>query len=220
MPKFLIVAATKQEIQPLLTHFNISAILKDGLFLSDSGPDISILITGVGMVNTAYHMGRYSHNLFDYVVNIGVCGSFKRDLGVGELVNVVEDTLSEMGAEDDHTFIKYAEMNLGGTNTFKNNFVANIPQINNLKKVKGITVNKVHGNDDSIKNIVALFNPDVESMEGAAFFRGCGRLSENYFQIRAVSNYAEKRDKSKWDIPLAINNLNSFVVTLITDLDK
>lgn len=220
MPKFLIVAATKQEIQPLLTHFNINVTSENGLFMCDNDPDISILITGVGMVNTAYNMGRYSHNLFDYVINIGVCGAFKRDLKIGELVNVTEDVLSEMGAEDDLTFIKYAEMGLGGTNIFKNNLVANIPAVNSLKKVNGITVNKVHGNDESVKNIVALFNPDVESMEGAAFLRGCRRLSENYFQIRAISNYVEKRDKSKWNMPLAINNLNSFVVTLITDLNK
>jgi futalosine hydrolase len=77
----------------------------------------------------------------------------------------------------------------------------------------------VHGNEDSIRTITNLFSPDIESMEGAAFFRGCNRLSENYFQVRAVSNYVEKRDKSKWDIPLAINNLNNFCITLINDLN-
>ena len=44
-------------------------------------------------------------------------------------------------------------------------------------------------------------------MEGAAFFAGCKRL-DNFTQIRAVSNYVEKRDKSKWNISLAIENLN------------
>jgi len=220
MPKFLIVAATKQEVQPLLTHFNIAITHDDAIFTSDNGLDISVLITGVGMVNTAYNMGRYSHNTFDHIINVGVCGAFDRDLKLGEVVIVTEDTISEMGAEDDNLFIKYSEMNLGGTNIYKHHIRFQHPSMDLLKKVKGITVNKVHGNENSIKNVSSLFGAQVESMEGAAFFRGCNGLSENYYQLRAVSNYVEKRDKSKWNMPLAINNLNSFVVTLITDLNK
>lgn len=220
MPKFLIVAATKFEVAPLLEHFKIKTHTEEGMFLADDGPDLSILITGVGMVNTAYHMGRSSHNLFDHVINIGVCGTFNRSIQIGEVVNVIEDTISEMGAEDDNLFIKYADMNLGGTNIYHSNLTVDNLKLNNLKKVKGITVNKVHGNEESIKKTAALFDADVESMEGAAFLRGCTRLSENYYQLRAVSNYVEKRDKSKWNMPLAINNLNAFVVSLITDLNK
>lgn len=220
MPKFLIVAATKQEIQPLLTHFNVVVTSDNGLFTSNSEPNISILITGVGMVNTAYQMGRYSHTIFDHVINVGVCGAFDRGLKLGEVVVVVEDILSEMGAEDDNLFIKYTEMNLGGTNVYKQHIRFQNPSMDLLKKVNAITVNKVHGNENSIKNVSSLFDAHVESMEGAAFFRGCNALSENYYQLRAVSNYVEKRDKSKWNMPLAINNLNSFVVNLITDLNK
>jgi futalosine hydrolase len=220
MPKFLIVAATKFEIAPLLDHFKIRVRADEGLFIATEGPDLSVLITGVGMVNTAYYMGRSSHNLFDHVINMGVCGAFNRNIKIGEVVNVIEDVISEMGAEDENLFIKYADMNLGGTNIYHSHFTTENAKLNNIKKVKGITVNKVHGNDDSIKKVSAFFNADVESMEGAAFLRGCSRLSDNYYQLRAVSNYVEKRDKSKWNMPLAINNLNDLVVSLITDLNK
>lgn len=220
MPKFLIVSATKFEVQPLLAHFKISVRPDDGLFSTDSGPDLSVLITGVGMVNTAFALGRYSHNMFDYIVNIGVCGAINRDLKVGELVNIISDTLSEMGAENDNEFIKYGDLNLGGTNEFHNQVKFDYEPLEKLKKVAGITVNKVHGNEESILKLKQLFNADVESMEGAAFFRGCQRLSESYFQVRAVSNYVEKRDKSKWDLPQAIKNLNEFAIKLIEGLDK
>ncbi len=220
MPKFLIVVATKFEAQSFIDHFKINVYADTGFFVADEGPDITLLITGVGMVNTAYYLGRYSHNLFDHVINMGVCGAFNRSLHIGEVVNVIEDTLSEMGAEDDSNFIKYADMNLGGKNIFQSQIANDIALLNTLKKVKGITVNKVHGNTESIKAITSLFNADVESMEGAAFLRGCSRLSENYFQIRAVSNYVEKRDKSKWNMPLAINNLNDFVVNLVITLNS
>lgn len=220
MPKFLIVAATKFEIAPLLDHFKIKVHPDEGLFIATEGPDLSVLITGVGMVNTAYHMGRSSHNLFDHIINMGVCGAFNRNIKIGEVVNVIEDVISEMGAEDENLFIKYADMNLGGTNIYHSHFTTDNAKLNNLKKVKGITVNKVHGSDDSIKKVSAFFNADVESMEGAAFLRGCSHLSESYYQLRGVSNYVEKRDKSKWNMPLAINNLNDLVVSLITDLNK
>ena len=219
MPKFLIVAATKFEMQPLLTHFNIDVDREEGLFIGQEGPDLSILITGVGMVNMAYYLGKHSHSLFDYVINMGVCGAFNHDLKIGNVVNVVEDTLSEMGAEDGDEFIKYADMNLPGKNVFQSQVHFTNSLLSSIKKVNGITVNRVHGNTENIKKINLLFNASVESMEGAAFLRGCSHLSENYFQVRAVSNYVEKRDKSKWNMPLAINNLNDFVVKLITDLD-
>lgn len=220
MPKFLIVSATKFEAQQLLEHFKISINGDEGLFSTGSGPDLSVLITGVGMVNTAFYLGRYSHNMFDYIVNIGVCGAINSDLRIGDLVNVTHETISEMGAENDTEFIKYGDLNLGGTNEYHNQINFEYPPLKNLPEVNGITVNTVHGNENSIIRLKNMFNADVESMEGAAFFRGCKHLSENYFQVRAVSNYVEKRDKSKWNLPLAINNLNMFTIKLIQDLNK
>lgn len=221
VPKFLIVAATRHEIQPLLSQFNVPVHSDEGAFISeDTSHDLTVIISGVGMVNTAYYLGRYSHNMFDYVINLGICGSFNHDIKIGEVVNVVSDIISELGAEDGDDFIKYEDLKLGGTNQYSNLIQFDYAPLNALKKVKGITVNKVHGNNTSIEKIQNLFSPDVESMEGAGFFRGCNRLSENYFQIRSVSNYVEKRDKSKWNIPSAIKNLNDFAIQLINDLNK
>lgn len=217
MPKFLIVAATAFEIKGVMDHFKITAQQETGLFSSDN---ITALISGVGMVNTAYHMGRLSHHDFDFVINAGVCGAFNRRLHIGEIVTVVTDTISELGAEDDQAFIKYPEMGLGGTHTYFPKTEKAGPLLSRLKPVNAITVNKVHGNDTSIQTTTALFNPDVESMEGAAFLRGCEDRGCDYFQLRAVSNYVEKRDKSKWNMPMAINNLNTFLIELITNLNK
>jgi futalosine hydrolase len=171
------------------------------------------------MVNTAFFLGSISNKVFDCIINIGICGAFSRDLQLGEVVNIVSDKLSEMGAEDGDTFIKYEELNLGGSADFTSNTNLNSKQLNNLKKVSAITVNKIHGNDNSISEIKKIFSPDVESMEGAAFFRACSTLSKNYFQIRSISNYVEKRDKTKWNIPIAITNLNEYIIKLITELN-
>ena len=81
--------------------------------------------------------------------------------------------------------------------------------------VHGITVNKVHGNDASIAKTKALFNADVESMEGAAFYLAASHLAPVVFQLRAISNLIEKRNKSAWQIPKAINELNQLLIQLI-----
>lgn len=217
MPKVLIVAATKLEIEPLLQHYNFN-VTGEGLFAALSCDDISVLITGVGMVNTAFQMGRYSNHAFDYVMNLGIAGAFNRSLKIGDVVIVAEDTIAEMGAEDGTGFIKYLDLNLGGTNEYKNDSKLKNPHLGGLNLVKAITVNKVHGNEASIKKIVELFNPDIESMEGAAFMRACTNMSANCMQLRAISNFVEKRDKSKWNITLAVKNLNTVAIDFIRAL--
>jgi futalosine hydrolase len=216
MTKLLIVAATQQEMQPFLTYWEINVLNDTGLFMSVSNENIHALITGPGMVNTAYYMGHYAHNDFSHLINVGICGAFDRNLKIGEVVNVVEDHLSEMGAEDGDDFIRYEDLGLGGTAKYKNR--CSVPV--DLKAVRGITVNTVHGCEETIEKARKRFSPEVESMEGAAFFRGCENLIGNCIQIRGVSNYVEKRDKSKWDIPLAIRNTNEYLIKLIEQLGK
>lgn len=220
MQKILIVAATRQEIEPFLTKYKVEPKYDTGFYTSGTSPGLAVLITGVGMVNTAHFIGRYFLSAFNITINLGICGAFNRNLKLGEVVNVTDDSLSEMGAEDGNEFIKYSDLNLGGTNNFHARLDDELDMVDHLKKVKGITVNTIHGNEDSIKKTVKLFNPDVESMEGAAFFRACEHLPGSCIQIRAVSNYVEKRDKSKWDIPLAVKNLSDFAIKLVEELQK
>lgn len=216
----LIVAATEFEVKPLLDYLKIDNAYPGLNFANnvENLKDVKVLITGVGMVNTAYMMGRYSNSLFDVVINAGVCGAFNQNLQLGQVVQVTQDILSEMGAEDDERFITFDELNLPGDYIFNQHITRNFENLNQFEKVKGITVNKVHGNATSIQKVQQVFNPDVESMEGAAFFAGCIRSGENYFQLRAVSNYVEKRDKSKWQMPLAIVNLNDALIRFIKEL--
>ena len=213
----LIVSATQFEVKPLLDFLNIKEAeigINKGIATIQEH-SVIVLITGIGMVNTAYMMGKYNKSSYDIVINVGVCGSFNRDLELGELVNITEDVLSELGAENGDTFLTYNELNLEGTHIFKNQFTSKNKYIHQLKEVKGITVNTIHGNETSILKVSSLYNPDIESMEGAAFFAACHQNINNFLQIRAVSNYVETRDKSKWKMPLAIENLNNFLITLL-----
>jgi futalosine hydrolase len=62
------------------------------------------------------------------------------------------------------------------------------------------------------KNYSNVLNVQIESMEGAAFFYACRQAGVPCMQIRAVSNYVEKRNRDNWQIGLAVKNLNTFAV--------
>ena len=45
-------------------------------------------------------------------------------------------------------------------------------------------------------------------MEGAALHYVCNMMDIRYCQLRSVSNAVGNRNKTDWNIPLAITNLN------------
>ena len=146
---------------------------------------------------------------YDLALNVGIAGSFYRNIKLGQLVEVREDILSELGAEDDEEFLSLDELELGEVE-FNATDKYQIKQ--QLRKVTAITVNTVHGNEDSISLIRERVNPTIETMEGAAFFYACEEANIPGLQVRAISNYVEKRNKENWNLALAVKNLNDWLV--------
>jgi len=189
----LIVAATKSEIT------------------SDKIRDLPILITGVGMVNMAINLTKeLNSNDYDLVINMGVAGCFSDEIKIGDVVEVVEDCFSEIGFENGESFSELSEFDI--KTKYK------VEGKTRLIKVRGITVNTVHGNKNLIHNIVERLHPDTESMEGATVFKVCEEMKVPCIQIRSISNKVEKRNKELWNLDLAISNLNIEVEKIITTL--
>jgi len=223
--RILFVAATEAEIGKLIADLrfsvydcdqgaNISCELRDAY----ARHDISTLITGVGMVATAYALGKHlATNHYDLVINLGIAGSFDRNIALGEVVEVTEDRFSELGAEDDEAFLTIDQLGFGES-IFKSTYV--LPGSLGIKKVSAITVNTVHGNEANIQKLISQINPQLESMEGAAFFYACKEANVPGIQIRAVSNYVEKRNRDAWQIGTSIKNLNTFAADLFTRKDS
>ena len=72
----------------------------------------------------------------------------------------------------------------------------------------------------SIQKIVKQFSPDIESMEGAATFYVAKQENTPVIQIRSISNLVEKRNKMNWNTPLAIKNLNQWLIQFITEINN
>jgi futalosine hydrolase len=225
--KILIVAATRFEVRPLTDHF--AFIHKENDSLSHfryRNSDVDILITGMGMTATAYHLGKQlAKTAYDLVINAGVCGSFMPDIPIGEVVVITEENFCELGAENQNSFLTLFDLGLMDpddppfrSGKLINSNATESSVFSGLRKVRGITANTIHGSPEKIRKITGIFRPDVESMEGAAGFYACLTAAIPFHQVRGISNFVEERDKSKWDIPLAIDNLNRVLLELLQEL--
>lgn len=206
--KTLVVAATKAELTFFYQHFN----LPDGDFVESKNFDL--LITGVGMVATAFALGKHLSSKYDLVVNFGIAGSFDRNIALGTVLNITEDTFAELGAENGDDFLTISDLGFG-----ENHYISKTHRRANLPEAKGITVNCVTGSEKSIKNLIKRLNPTTESMEGAAVFYASKQLNIDCLQIRSISNYVEPRNKDNWKIGLAIKNLNDWAIAFVGEMN-
>ena len=212
----LVVAATLAEVDPFVAGLNrVAEAGPRSTRYTGYGREIDVLVTGVGMVATSSWCSRaLATKPFDLALNLGVCGSFKTALAPPTVVHVVSDRLVELGAEDGDDFLTIQQMHLLGDDEFPftggrlvNASPPSSAALSGLQQVEGVTVNTVHGNDVSIAGVARRFDPDVESMEGAAFMYACITQGVPFAQLRAISNFVERRNRSAWRLNEAIAEL-------------
>ena len=210
MMKILIVAATQQEIQPFIKLNN----------------HIEKLICGVGIPNTIYHLTKkLSAEKYDAVIQAGIAGSFSKKVKNGDVVAISKDTFGDIGAQENKKFKTLFQLGFEDENRFPftKGWLINTSRLllgSPLKKVKAVTINKINDQKKQAKDFKHIFDPKIESMEGAAFHFVCMQQNINYLQIRSISNKVGERDKKKWEIELAINNLNNELIKLINTINK
>lgn len=224
--KLLIVSATTLEIKPLLGYLNFQERVNAHMNSYQYNKlQIDVLTTGVGMVPTAFLLGKaLSSRHYDAAFNFGIAGCFDYNIPLGHVVHITHDQFPELGAEQGEYFLSLIDLKLLEENTFPykdgqliNEMPLRSKTIRHLPTVRGITVNRAHGSNKSIEKIKKRCNPSTESMEGAAFLFAC--ISEDIpcAQIRAISNYVEHRDTDRWNIPLAIENLNKTILSILNE---
>jgi futalosine hydrolase len=197
--KILVTAATLSELQ----------------FIDNRADNITLADTGVGIASTAYRLAKLLNDRYDLVLNIGIAGSFSEKLGIGEVVTVYSETFGDFGVASQDGFFTCFEENIVAADAFPfSNGILISKEAEKfshdllIPSVKGVTNNTVSGEKQLIKRMKDKFSPDIETMEGAAFFYVCLHENVPFVEIRAISNMVDSRDKSKWNIPLAIKNLS------------
>ena len=220
--RILLVSATQKELEPLLDKLNISSQKS----FTHSGNEIDILISGVGMLSTSYQLSKkLSIEKYDLILNIGTCGAFHKHFQLGEVLMIDSDLAVEEGAEDGDQWIGLEAMGLRAANdppylngTLTATLSEQRKELIPFKKVKAISVNRVLGNESTIRKMLAYAQPEVESMEGAAVYYCCSMEKLECVQIRAVSNYVENRNKESWEIELALANLADATLKFIENV--
>lgn len=87
-----------------------------------------------------------------------------------------------------------------------------------IRPVKAVTVNTVTGTRETAGRLMLKYDPDIETMEGAAFFYVCSREGIPFIAFRAVSNRVGIRDRGSWNIALALENLALVLENLLKKL--
>lgn len=206
--QILLVSSTSFEIQPQFAA------------------GIDILISGVGVPSTLYHLQKRLHQLdYDLVIQAGIAGTFEKGPELEETVLVERDCFGDLGTEQNEEFCNLFDAGLADKNEFpfsdgwlinKNEMLDQLP----YRKVRSITVNKV--SDDLLmkRQCVHCYAPGIESMEGAALHYVCLQEDVPFLQIRTVSNHVGERNKKKWKLEPAIANLNQELTKVIEYITK
>lgn len=206
--QILLLAATEQEIGPF----------------TNAGTGIDVLISGVGLPTAMYHLQKRMQQLdYDLIIQAGIAGSFNRNIALGKTLWVKQDAFGDLGTEEKENFLPVFNTGLADKDEFPftNGWLLNESDVTKkiqLNAAKAVTVNKVTDSRLQEQQIIKHFNPDIESMEGAALHYVCLQENIPFLQLRTVSNYVGERDKTKWKMKEAIMNLNTELLKLINEL--
>jgi futalosine hydrolase len=203
--EFLIVAATEQEIAPFIKH-NLG---------------VDVLITGVGVPAAMYQLlKKLQAKKYRVVIQAGIAGSFTSKLALGEVVIVERDCFADIGINEKGQFSSIFESNLADKDLFpyQNGWLINPTLIKEklpVKMVTAVTINTVSDSTIQKKMLKEKYNAQIESMEGAALHYVCLQEGVAFLQLRSISNMVGERDKTKWVMKDAINNLNKELVRFL-----
>ena len=205
----LIVSATEMEVATAKEQLNAS-------------PNISFHITGVGMLATAVSLTKLviKHQP-DLIIQVGIAGCFDTSIDLGKVVLVQEEILGDTGVEENGEWKDLFQTKFIAPNDtpFTNGRLINkhLSAYNQLQlpAVSALTVNEITTRKERIAQLKAIYNPTIESMEGAALHYIGNDLNTPYLQIRGLSNYIGERDKSKWKIKEAVENANQVLIETV-----
>ena len=206
--QILLIAATATEIEPFTA----------------ANSRVDTLITGVGVPAAIYHLQKRIHQIdYDFIIQAGIAGSFSNEITLGQVVMVQQDCFADLGMEEKGNYTPIFNTAFADKDEFPftDGWLINTDEklkYIDLPKAKAITLNKVSDSELQKQQFVQSFNADIETMEGAALHYVCLQEHIPFLQIRSISNHVGERDKTKWQIKEAIENLNKELQILINDL--
>jgi futalosine hydrolase len=208
MKRQLIIIPTLAEAKLLISALNMQACGPQRYTLKDKSTDLLICGPGIpaSMFNT---MQLLFSKKFDNILLAGIAGSYDEKLTAGNLVCVESEQFADIGVHDEIKFTslcnhkEWAEIYHNGK---INNPNRDLMMDTHLPLVTSNTVNLNNLPFEGVPTAA------IENMEGAGLFMIFNEMKIPFLEIRAISNQVSERNKSKWDIHLAVQNLSDYLV--------
>ena len=197
--------------------------------------NIIVCVSGVGKINaasaTAALIEMFNPGL---VINTGCAGAYiGSGLSIGDLAVASEEVLADEGVIvptgwKDLIFMDIPALVHGGRQHFN---IIPLSQSASEKAMQladccGVfmmrggfaTVSTCSGTRRRGEELVGRWNVIAENMEGAAVAQVCLRYGVDCLEIRGISNMVEERNMKKWEITLAVEAVQRFVLKYLEEI--
>jgi len=215
----VITSATEKEILQIKQAIN--PLYTEG----STRLQVSFVISGVGMLSSCFQISKLIFEQKpELVIQAGIAGSFDEQMALSKVVAVKDEYLGDLGVEENGNFTDIFDLHLQEPDSlpFKNKSLHNpwLEKLNllQLDTVNAVTINEITTRKERIAQLRTKYNPQIESMEGAALHYCCLQTETPFIQIRAISNYIGERDKSKWQFKASFDNLTSIITSYLDRL--
>ena len=198
---------------------------------------VTVCLSGVGKINaaaaTAVLVGHLRPRL---VINTGCAGAYAGSgLGVGDLAVASNEVLGDEGVMTSAGWLGLQQMNMPCFTKGEDRYFNEIPLSDraadkavrlanycgvNLTRGTFVTVSTCSGTVQQGELFSRRFGGICENMEGAAVALTCLRYGVDCLEIRGISNLVEERNMNRWDIPLAVDAAQRFVLKYLEEMAR
>lgn len=239
MKPVIVTAATTQELALLISSLEgrerFQLCRRDAYRGEVGGRPVIAVTTGIGKVNTAAAVAvvleKYPSEL---LINTGCAGAYPGSkLAVGDLAMARNEVFGDEGVATGDGWrsleligIPVVERSgvgyfnrypLTGWAADKAAYVAQAAGVT-LQCGTFVTLSTVSGTTARGAELAHRFQAICENMEGAAAVQVAVNYGVDCLEVRGISNLVEDRDLSRWDIPLAVERAQTFVLRFIASL--
>lgn len=235
----VVTAATHGEISRMLETLGGRMLDTAGGFpvwgTETAAGRVIMAVTGMGKINaaaaTALLCERHGPEL---IINTGCAGAFPESgLTLGDLALATVEVTADEGVDTKGGWLSYRDIGIAAVerqgmryyNEFPLSPVAALRALRLAEELgvtlvsgKFLTLSTCSGSAERGRRLYERSGaPLCENMEGAAVAQVALRYGVACLEIRGVSNLVEDRDLARWNIPLAVERAEMFLLRFIAD---
>ena len=216
--RILVTAAEDQELQRAIKAYN--EVKQQHAVQAQ----VDFHLTGIGAVQACHRVTKEIMNgviekaPYSLVINIGIAGSYDLEAyPIGSAAVISREYFADLGFGSNEGFSDLFQYGILNKDEFPYTGGALARQLlpyENIEKVlakykegAGATVQCVTGTPEKLQELIELYDPKIESMEGAGVYYAALMENVPFFELRTVSNAVGERDTSKWNSREALDTL-------------